>query len=222
MRLTANLVARLGLIGGMALATPAALAAPPCAGFGDVDALSGFCPNIEWIKNRGVTLGCLAGLYCPTGTVSRDQMAAFMNRLGTALTAQQLLVDTSPGAVDLDINSVVCQTSDFAVTGYPRRAYLDLAFAGEATADVDLAADLMVSTNGGAGWTQITTLANRGSVPANGWGNLANLATQDLAVGDTVRFGVRLSRVSGSADLADSRCNLRALLTSRDGTATPF
>jgi hypothetical protein len=206
----------------VALATVEAVAAPPCAGFNDVDAVASVCPDVEWIKNRGVTLGCAAGLYCPNNSVRRDQMAAFMNRLGEALTPQQLLVDASPGAADLDANTVVCQTANFAVTGYPRRAYLDLAFAGMAPAAVDLAANLVMSTNSGASWTQVTTLANRGSVPANGWGNLANLGTQDLTVGQNVRFGVRLNRVSGSADLSDSRCNLRVLVISRDGASSPL
>jgi hypothetical protein len=206
----------------MALAAIDGVAAPPCAGFNDVDALSSVCPNVEWIRNRGVTLGCAAGLYCPNQSVRRDSMAAFLNRLGEALTPHQLLVDTSPGAADLDNNTVVCQTANLAVTGFPRRAYLDLAFAGIAPAAVDLAANLVVSTNSGASWTQVTTLANRGSIPANGWGSLANLGTQDLTVGQSVRFGVRLNRVSGSADLSDSRCNLRVLVISRDGASSPF
>lgn len=217
-----GLTARLVLVAGLALAAPAALAAPPCAGFNDVDALSSFCPNIEWIKNRGVTLGCVAGSYCPTQSVRRDQMAAFMNRLGTALTPEEILVETLTGAIDIDLFNVVCQSPNFAVTAFPRRAYLDLTFAAQATAALDLAADLVISTDGGALWTQITTLASRGSVPANGWGNIANLGSIDLTVGDSVRFGVRLSRVSGSADLADSRCNLRVLVISRDGTSSPF
>ena len=62
-------------------------AAAPCAGFIDVDTSSGFCQNVEWIKNRKVTLGCsIPQSYCPDEAVSRLQMAAFMNRLGTALT----------------------------------------------------------------------------------------------------------------------------------------
>jgi len=63
----------------------------PCAGFADVDpidpAIAPFCANVEWIKNRGITLGCNASgtLYCPSHNVTRLQMAAFMNRLGEAL-----------------------------------------------------------------------------------------------------------------------------------------
>ncbi len=39
---------------------------------------------MEWIKNRGITLGCnVPGtLYCPNLNVTRLQMAAFMYRLG--------------------------------------------------------------------------------------------------------------------------------------------
>jgi hypothetical protein len=53
------------------------LRATPCAGFTDVDDTHGFCGNVAWIKNRGVTLGCTSTtLYCPDGNVTRLQMAA--------------------------------------------------------------------------------------------------------------------------------------------------
>src|SRR5512134_2031947 len=77
--------------------------AAPCVGFTDVDASSAFCGNVGWLKNRSITLGCTtATLYCPSDNVNRLQMAAFMNRLGTALTPVQLAVDAAPGAIDLD------------------------------------------------------------------------------------------------------------------------
>jgi hypothetical protein len=200
-------------------------AAAQCAGFTDVLSSSGFCKNVEWVKNRKVTTGCTsATLYCPNDSVSRLQMAAFMNRLGNALTPTQLRVDTAPGAVDLDANLVVCQTGDFAVADYPRTAYLDVAFNGTAASDVGLAADLVMSTNGGATWNNLNTVANRGSVSANQWGGLADIGFVDLDVGQNVRWGVRMTRggIAGGADLSDSRCQLRALIYSRTGSATPF
>jgi hypothetical protein len=203
--------------------SPAALPAP-CAGFADVDDGSGFCANVEWVRNRAVTLGCAAGSYCPGDAVSRLQMAAFMNRLGTALTPVQLAVDTAPGAIDLDANAVVCQTGAFAVSGFPRRAYVDVSFSGQATADVGLAADIVMSGDGGATWANLNGAANRGFVRANQWGAFADLASIDLAVGQSVRWGVRTTRagLAGSTQLADSRCHLRALIFSRDGVASPF
>jgi hypothetical protein len=204
-------------------ATPAAAA--PCAGFTDVDSTSGFCPNVEWLKNRAITLGCSSStVYCPTDAVSRLAMAAFMNRLGTALTPVQLRVDTAPGAVDLDTNLVVCQTADFAATGFPRRAYVDAALSATSPADVNLAADLAFSTNGGASWTNLNTTANRGSVVANQWGGLSDIGFVDVNVGQSVRWGLRMGRggAAGTADLADSRCQLRVLVYSRNGAASPF
>ncbi len=57
-----------------------------CAPFNDVSASNGFCSNIQWMYNRGITLGCTAPpgqtWYCPADFVRRDQMAAFMYRLG--------------------------------------------------------------------------------------------------------------------------------------------
>jgi hypothetical protein len=212
---------RAALIGLGLLAMTPAMAAP-CVGFVDVDDTSPFCASVEWIRNRAVTLGCAANAYCPNDSVTRLQMAAFMNRLGTALTAQQLVAASTPGAVDLDASAVVCQTADFAITAFPRRAYVDLALAVRAVADVDFAADLVVSMNGGAAWSPLNAVANAASVPANQWANVADLGTRDLSVGQTVRFGVRMSRLSGTANLVDSRCNLRAVVTSRDGTVSPL
>jgi hypothetical protein len=151
-------------------------------------------------------------------------MAAFMNRLGTALTPVQLRVDIAPGPVDLDANAVVCQTNDFAVTGFPRRAFVDLTFNGAATGTVVLAADLVMSTNAGASWTALNAIANRGSIVASQWGALSDIASVDLDVGQTIRFGARVSRggVAGGTDLSDSRCQMRVLVYSRDGVASPF
>ena len=151
-------------------------------------------------------------------------MAAFMNRLGTALTPALLRVDAAPGAIDLDANPVVCQTADFAATGFPRRAYADLTFAGIAPADIDIGADLVASTNAGATWIPLNAVGSRGFIPANGWGNMSNLAHVDMDVGQTMRIGVQMGRGAGSgtADLTDSRCELRALVFSRNGTVSPF
>ena len=56
--------------------------AAPCAGFTDVEDSSQFCVNVEWMKNRGITLGITPTLYGPDVLVTRLQMAAFLYRLG--------------------------------------------------------------------------------------------------------------------------------------------
>jgi hypothetical protein len=48
--------------------------------FADVPNTSAFHAPIGAIARAGVTTGCGDGLYCPTGNVSREQMAAFMHR----------------------------------------------------------------------------------------------------------------------------------------------
>jgi hypothetical protein len=60
-----------------------------CAPFTDVLASSGFCSNIQWLFNRGITTGCTATQYCPANFVRRDQMAAFLNRLADNAVFQQ-------------------------------------------------------------------------------------------------------------------------------------
>ncbi len=46
--------------------------------FNDVPASSPFCPWIEELARRGVVSGCGGGNYCPSASVSREQMAVFV------------------------------------------------------------------------------------------------------------------------------------------------
>ena len=48
--------------------------------FADVPARSPFCRWIEELARRGVVGGCGGGNYCPTGAVTREQMAVFVLR----------------------------------------------------------------------------------------------------------------------------------------------
>ena len=60
--------------------------AQQCSVFTDVFITDSFCPAVQWLRNRNITLGCTATAYCPGNSVTRAQMALFMNRLGIALT----------------------------------------------------------------------------------------------------------------------------------------
>jgi hypothetical protein len=56
---------------------------PPCAPpntFADVPETSPFCRWVEELARRGVVSGCGGGNYCPSSSVSRDQMAVFVLR----------------------------------------------------------------------------------------------------------------------------------------------
>ena len=216
-------VLAVGLVVAGALLWADRAAAAPCAGFTDVDTTSPFCPNVEWLKNRKVTLGCTATTYCPNDPVSRLQMAAFMNRLGTALTPLVIEVDAVPGALDLDLSPVVCQTATQNITDFPRRALLDATFSATAGTGVDVAMRVVWSADGGGTWQNLSTAQSVTFVPSAQWAAQSDLGTLDLAVGGTVRFGVQVTRNSaGSTDLTGSRCLLRASIGSRDGTSSPY
>lgn len=197
-------------------------AAAPCAGFTDVDSAHALCPNVEWIRNRSITTGCATGAYCPADPVSRLQMAAFMQRLGAALTPQPLIAETTFGAVTLGNAPVVCSTSPFVVAGFPRRAVVDLALAAQAATSLDVGALPVVSFDAGANWAPIATLAGRASVTAGQWGHVSSIAVRDVDVGQTVRFGLRVSRLAGAGDLTGGSCQVRVQVVSRDGAASPY
>jgi hypothetical protein len=69
----------------LTLAQALAINPPACVPgqemFNDVPASSPFCPFIEELARRGVTGGCGGGNYCPSASVTRAQMAAFLVKI---------------------------------------------------------------------------------------------------------------------------------------------
>ena len=201
---------------------PLAFAAP-CAEFTDVDASSAFCGNVAWLKNRAITMGCTsATLFCPSAPVSRLQMAAFMNRLGTAMTPVVVRSESTSGAIDLDASSVVCTTPDQAIADFPRRVIIDSSLSGTSPTGADIAVRSVYSTNGGASWTPFAAVQSFAHVPAAHWGQASDVGSVDLDVGQNVRFGIQVGRTGAGGDLSDSRCLLRAQIGSRNGAASPL
>jgi len=49
--------------------------------FDDVPADASYGPAVDWLAENGITLGCTPTSYCPDGTVTRAEMAAFLWRL---------------------------------------------------------------------------------------------------------------------------------------------
>lgn len=85
---------RVGVVVAMALV----LAAAPglvLAGisFDDVPPANIFHDDIAAIAHAGVTTGCGPSIFCPDDYVTREQMAAFLNRLGALGPGKQPVVD---------------------------------------------------------------------------------------------------------------------------------
>jgi hypothetical protein len=218
------------LVFAMLAGASAPVLAAPCAGFTDVDTANpgqaGFCPSVEWIRNRSVTAGCGGTNYCPDSVVTRLAMAAFMRNLGMALTPIDLpVVGGSAGVQTPGALPVVCATADYTVTGFPRRAYVNtMATLSAPSANIDVQADVVYSINPGP-WTpvangdQYTTLYAGATPPDQS--TLAPFGSVDLNVGQTVRFGIRLSLEAGSGTV-NVACSTRAQIANRNGTSTPF
>jgi len=223
-----------GVAAFFAVAAPAM--AQSCVGFTDVMQADAFCPNVEWIKNRQVTLGCTSTtLYCPSQPVTRLQMAAFLNRVGTALTPIDLgtaaYTTPGPGAENLSASPILCQTADYAVTGYPRRAQFNSKVnVYNPTADVELVIDVMYSTSAGApgSWVSVAgsqvfqTLRAGGVVKDDV--SMYPIGFVNLNVGSTYRFGVRVARVAPGGGAGDPfvYCENRVQIANRNGATTPF
>ena len=203
-----------------------------CAGFTDVNSVNAFCPNVEWLKNRAITLGCTStSVYCPTDPVTRLSMAAFMNRLGTSLTAQKQLVQGAPGALVVPINPPLphfCITTDFPAATYPRTALVNATISGLADGNaVAWRGFLEYSTDGGASWqvTPTQTATRSYGAPLQ-WSNAAPVTAFPMAPGLTYRFSAGIRRdniVAGTTgNFTHSFCQLNAVIVNRNNATSPF
>jgi len=212
-------------------------AAQDCSNFTDVPASSPFCANVEWVKNRGITTGCGAGTtYCPNDSVTRLQMAIFMNRLGRALSVEVLqrqvgfgaqVVPGAPPASPI----IRCVTAELAAAAYPRQVVANASFSGLADANtVAFRSFLLVSTNGGMTYSTfdpvLPSVATRATAAANFWATTSNTEQMELAPNTAYVFaiGVRRDDIGPSTlgNFAAQRCQLTASVFNRNGTATPF
>lgn len=226
----------------------AALACSPamaqqCVGFLDVLSTASFCPNVEWMKNRGITTGCGTGTnYCPNDAVTRASMAIFMNRLGNTLTPTILTPTPTADSVaqhNLATPAVVCATGDVTIPAgsYPRRAHFNgrvNLYNPSANGDfiVEMVQASVPALAPGAPFpTPITWLAvqNTASYQAMAL-NLTpinDVTTHphgylDLDVNRTYRFGMRISRNTGTTANVSSYCVNLVSLASRVVAASPF
>jgi hypothetical protein len=136
------------------LSASVSVAAAPCAGFTDVEDTDAFCPNVTWIKNRTITLGCDVGLYCPTAAVSRLALAAFLNRLGDVVLPPNVIWVAPAGGQFQSIQAAI----DYAATLPPAPRRLVKVAPGTYTEAIVMAPDVDIEGSG-PGATRINGLA---------------------------------------------------------------
>ena len=79
--------------------------APPSSNpFTDIGS-SAFHFDILWIYDQGISRGCTTTRFCPTNSITRGQMAAFLNRaLGLSSTSHDFFTDDETSIFEGDIN----------------------------------------------------------------------------------------------------------------------
>lgn len=201
-----------------------------CAGFADVPSSNGFCQDIEWIRNRSVTLGCLSPplQYCPNGLVDRSQMAAFMRRLGDALTPD--IIRTIDAAFDgtYNPNGIGCISAPYPITGspdYPRQASFAAIlynFNPTPASPKGVQGELVYSTDAGASWQQTGDIVAWHTIDPGKPSTLPLVGGPlNLVVGSTYQFAIRAITNDPTVSIS-GECQLNVRIESRTGAASPF
>lgn len=201
-----------------------------CGGFTDVPTSAVYCDASEWLRNRGVTVGCTSTtLYCPGDNVTRAQMALFMNRLGNALSPLVLrnhaAFSTQLGTpINLKSDPVLCNVNHVQPTNYPRVALVNWAVTARAPAPMLALVRAVASENYGGTWTSIDSATMRmGADTADTWVAASGSTARQIPAGAGLRFGVQaLSDASRSGNPDELRCQLVVSIFSQTGTQSPF
>jgi hypothetical protein len=223
-----------GLVGGAAY--------PGFAGFTDVLQSNQFCPEVEWVRNRSITLGCGAGTaYCPNDPVTRLQMAIFLKREGDKLTPT--IIEPVPqfdSVSQLDLSPpggvVRCATGEFVIPAdsYPRRAH----FTGRMnlynpSASGQLVVDMVYTVTdpgqpASTTWLPVPITAHflamyQGAafVPVHDVSTYPN-GYLDLAVNKSYKFGMRVQRLTGTTSNVAVNCTNIVSIASRSSATRPF
>ena len=203
---------------------PVAALVSTCGGFDDVVAGNPFCANVAWSRNRLVTQGCAANLYCPDAQVLRVAMAAFVSRLGDALTPDIRVQQSETGTIDPDANVVVCMTSEHATGSQRRRYHLDAVMSLLASTDTQFRAHFVWKYDNYPFWLYENIDVSPSVARAGRWTNLRKLSHVDVEEGRTVVFGIEVGRrpATGVGTISQGTCNLRVRIENRNGPAPPF
>lgn len=216
-----------------AVVSPAALA-QACGGFTDISASPPgdpeLCASVEWMKNRGVTLGCGGGLYCPNNNVLRSEMARFMKRLGDKLTPEFVRKRDTPPAPNFTATQNVCATDPIAVAAYPRRAIVrGMLNLFTPNGGMDIEARIVYSTDGINWQTPATmdgfaygTLYDTFSPAMDITLNPYNAIDMDTV--STYQFAIQAIKkgATGSGTIANVYCENLVQIVNRNTTTPPL
>jgi hypothetical protein len=162
-------------------------------------------------------------------------MALFLNRMGEKLTPTILEpVPVADSVTQLNLSNppagaVVCPTGDFAVLGYPRRAL----FGGRVnlynpSAHGDFVTEIVYTDDapGSTNWKAVQNTAAfqtlyQGFTPAHDVSTYPQ-GYLNLDVGKTYRFGMRVSRYTGTVANVAAYCVNLVTIANRNGAASPF
>jgi len=196
--------------GAVALVTAVPLAVIAAHSFDDVPDTNEFHGSIDWLKNNAVTIGCNPPEnteFCPTDTVTREQMASFMRRLAQ-----------TQGTVGANVNDA---TDTITTTGVDYVELLSVVVTPTAEATVELNGHVTLAkptTDNGAYQVIVARDTCTGTVvSAAGW--IGAINTEATATTEATTVSLTASDVV-TADTTYVLCAAETVDASPDATAS--
>lgn len=176
--------------------------------FGDVPNSNPFHDQIDFLAERGVTLGCGGGNFCPNANVTRQEMAAFLERSARALSPVVLAsTETVPS-----LTGNICETETHTAP-FDQIAVLDAsAYVFDSNAAGRVKAKPTVSVDGGSYFPVSDTFFMTESVADGESASTNSTGHYNLQAGRTYQFAV--GSLTGTA-AAETGCQLIVTISHR-------
>jgi len=163
-------------------------------------ATSGFVPDITWLYDAGITKGCSTTRYCPSGNVTRGQMASFMARsLELPAATDDYFGDDDGSTHEADINRIAgagltegCDAGAYCSTAVVTRGQM-ASFLARALELPVATSDYFSDDDGSTHEADINRIAEAGIT--NGCGGVEYCSTSAVTRGQMAAF---LHRAFGS------------------------
>ena len=197
------------VIAGLALALTLPGVALASHIFADVPDSSPFHADISRVYGARVAAGCGGGNYCPSTAVTRDQMAAFLNRVGSRGTFGAGGWTPMTGT-EADLATVQIRAGN--VTGGTAIVVVNVAIStySETTTGCPCAGTFVVRRDGGGESNYVYTQVNELSGGIYAFDSAAISFAMEVPTGVTQTFRIRGNEYAGTATL-NARVNATAI-----------
>ena len=150
------------------------------------------------------------GLFIYSGGSQSHAVVDIMGYFSAAASQAPINMEANPGVLNLASPVVICQSTLTPTQNWTARPSGSVSLLADASGALNWGIDFVYSTNAGASWNAASGQVMRSSSETSSWGYSASNASDvvSLNAATPYNFGIRVQKISGAGNVANSQCAL--------------